>query len=221
MINLVKDNMIPYGFDKLPILKNRVNKKHNIYDCDEVGLVNYQWNDYGYRASFDYAPLLNEDKIVCIGCSFTEGVGLDEEDTWPNMLASKLGKKYLNLGLSNGSDGYVVWQIMNVLKNVQTENIYVLMPPPGRFFFLNDIMFDNVQSWDIEKPNVSFNKHYEYDRFILKSICEKYSIKYLDCYEFGTIFTKAKDNHHFGLDYQTTITNEFYKLWQKENTYQP
>ena len=212
MINLVHDNMISYEFNKLPILKSRVNKVVSKYDADKIGKVQYKWNDYGYRASFDYTPILTEDKIVCIGCSFTEGVGLDEEETWPDMLASKLNKPYLNLGLACGSDGYIVWQIMNVLQNIQTNNIYVLKPPPARSFFLNDTTFDNIQSGDIEKPDVSFTRQYEYNRFTLNSICERYNIKHIDCLQFGKMFTTAKDDQHFGIDYQTVITNEFLNL---------
>ena len=88
-----------YIMNELPILKDRINTVKKRHDCDESYLVEYKFNDFGYRASFDYKDLLKKPKIVCIGCSFTEGVGLYEEETWPFLLSQKMGLPFFNLGI--------------------------------------------------------------------------------------------------------------------------
>jgi hypothetical protein len=197
-----------YKLDKLPILLDRVNSLNTTWDSDNSELVKYKFNDYGYRSSYDYKSLMDSNKIICIGCSFTEGIGLDIEETWPYLLSQKIGLPYLNLGIAGGSDGYVMWQIMNVIKYIQTEHIFVLSPPSGRFFELSDTNFESRQSWDAETIN----------SFTLSALCDRYNISHINTYQYGEeqLWSRAKDNQHFGLDYQTKITEEFYKLLQNK-----
>ena len=56
--------------------------------------IDYKYNSWGYRTK-EFSEL-NDDYILVFGCSFTEGIGLNYDDTW----ASKLGKK-LNLDVFN------------------------------------------------------------------------------------------------------------------------
>jgi hypothetical protein len=207
-----------YKLDRLPILIDRVNKTTNKLDSDNSNLVKYQFNDYGYRSQYDYKSLLDTDKIICIGCSFTEGIGLDIEETWPYLLSQKIGLPYFNLGKAGGSDGYVTWQLMNVLKNVQTKNIFVLSPPSGRFFELSDTKFQSIQAWDIETPTETYSNFYELNTFVLSTLCDRYKIPHINSLQLGRghYWTKAKDNQHFGIDYHIKITEEFYKITQQK-----
>lgn len=207
-----------YKLDRLPILIDRINTLTNVWDSDNSGLVEYQFNDYGYRCPYDYKSLLDTDKIVCIGCSFTEGIGLDIEQTWPYLLSQHIGLPYINLGKAGGSDGYVVWQIMNVIKNIQSKNIFVLIPPTGRFFELTDTTFESRQAWDVETPTTSYSNFYELNSFVLTTICDRYKIPYINSLEFspGQTWSKAKDNQHFGSDYHIKIAEEFYKITQQK-----
>lgn len=207
-----------YKLDKLPILLDRVNSLNTTWDSDNSELVKYKFNDYGYRSSYDYKPLMSSNKIICIGCSFTEGIGLDIEETWPHLLSQKIGLPYLNLGIAGGSDGYVMWQIMNVIKHIQTKHIFVLSPPSGRFFELSDTNFESRQPWDVETINTSYSNLYELNNFTLSALCDRYNISHINAYQYGEgqWWSRAKDNQHFGLDYQTKITEEFYKLLQNK-----
>lgn len=201
-----------YIINELPILKNRINQTITKYDCDESGLVEYKFNDFGYRASINYRDLLKKPKIVCIGCSFTEGVGLNENEIWPFLLAEKIGLPFFNLGITNGSHGYIGWQIKNVLEKIQSNNIFVLNPPPGRIFELRDDSFDNIQSWNYEKPGKSYGRLYKLNEFMLEAVCKKYNIVYLNSTDYGDNWEKAKDGQHYGIEYHKMITNEFLKL---------
>lgn len=203
-----------YKLNRLPIITARKSIRIKCYDTDNSNLIEYKFNDYGYRASFDYESILDSEKIVCIGCSFTEGVGLDENETWPYLLSQKIGLPYLNLGIAGGSQGYVMWQIKNVLDTIQTDNIFVLSPPWGRFFDLTDNEFENTQSWDRETETNSYSNFYDLNNFVLSAICKAYKIRHIDCLEYGRgeSWDKAKDNQHFGPNYQQKIADEFYKI---------
>ena len=203
--------MVDYIMNELPILTDRVNKTIKRYDCDESYKVEYKFNDFGYRSSTNYRDLLKQRKIVCLGCSFTEGVGLDEDETWPYLLSQKIGLPFFNLGMVCGSQGYIMWQIQNVLDKIQTDNIFVLKPPPGRIFELRDDSFDNIQSWNYEKPGKSYGRLYKLNDFMLDSVCNTHRISYLSSTDYGDKWEKAKDGHHYGKDYQEMIANEFYK----------
>jgi hypothetical protein len=205
-----------YKLDRLPILIDRVNTTADTWDSDNSNLVKYEFNDYGYRSPYDYKSLLDVDKIVCIGCSFTEGIGLDIEETWPYLLSQHIGLPYINLGKAGGSDGYMMWQLMNVLKNVQAKDIFVLSPPPGRFFELSDTTFQSRQAWDVETPTETYSNFYELNTFVLSALCDRYKIRHINSYQYGEgqWWTKAKDNQHFGPDYHIKIAEEFYKLSQ-------
>lgn len=60
--------------------------------------IEYNLNSYGYRCNeFD------NQEILILGCSQTEGYGLPLELTWPYLLSKKMNKDYINL--AKGGEG--------------------------------------------------------------------------------------------------------------------
>jgi hypothetical protein len=60
--------------------------------------IDYNFNSFGYRCNeFD------NQEILTLGCSQTEGHGLPLELTWPYILSKKMNKNYINL--AKGGDG--------------------------------------------------------------------------------------------------------------------
>ena len=58
--------------------------------------VTYTYNDMGYRTiNFDK---LDSDFVLCFGCSYTEGVGVTDSETWPAMLEKLIETQCINLG---------------------------------------------------------------------------------------------------------------------------
>lgn len=69
--------------------------------------INYKWNAHGYRTHYDFDDL--PDKFaLCFGCSYTEGVGVGESDTWSARLEKTLGFACVNMGISGGSSDVIV-----------------------------------------------------------------------------------------------------------------
>lgn len=98
-----------------PIIKNttKVNKTFDFISCDSEELylknreelgpdwyyydkeIKYKYNSWGYRTKeFEN---LKDEYFISFGCSFTEGVGLAEEDMWVNKLSKELDIDSFNL----------------------------------------------------------------------------------------------------------------------------
>ena len=60
--------------------------------------IKYKNNSYGYRCDE-----FNNQEILTLGCSQTEGHGLPVELTWPYLISQKINKDYINL--AKGGDG--------------------------------------------------------------------------------------------------------------------
>lgn len=64
-------------------------------DYDENTIIEYRGNNYKFRGN-DIKT--NLDSLVVLGCSFTEGIGLNFEHTFGYICAEELGLYYINLG---------------------------------------------------------------------------------------------------------------------------
>jgi hypothetical protein len=53
-----------YKLNRLPILTERCNNIITKYDSDNSNSIDYKFNDYGYRASFDYESLLDSERLI-------------------------------------------------------------------------------------------------------------------------------------------------------------
>lgn len=68
----------------------------------------YKYDNFGFRnipelASIEkMTPKLWKNTFVCIGCSWTFGVGIPGRHTWPAFLQQQIGTRCLNLGVGGG-----------------------------------------------------------------------------------------------------------------------
>ena len=79
--------------------------------------VYYIRNKLGFRTK-DIEDLDKGSYFLAYGCSFTEGVGLAEDETWPYKLGKLLSMDYLNLGVGGGSPDLVHLQSISYVSNV-------------------------------------------------------------------------------------------------------
>ena len=78
---------------------NKNKKKIDSYYTDHN--VVYTYNNMGYR-SVDFNEL-NTSFILCFGCSYTEGIGVTDADTWPARLENVMDTQTVNLGMGGSS----------------------------------------------------------------------------------------------------------------------
>ncbi len=116
-----------YGTDSEQNFKNYPNSKYN-----ETSIV-YKFNSHGYRTKeFDFT--LPKPRILCLGCSHTEGVGVPESATWPTQLQTKFFDFDLyNMGVSGCSCDTISRLLINTCSILKPNKIFILWPDSTRY----------------------------------------------------------------------------------------
>ena len=74
----------------------------------------------------------DEDKknydIVCLGCSCTYGMGLENNQTWPYILGQKTNSQVANLGVIGAGIDSILKQYFFFKRNMTAKQIYILLP---------------------------------------------------------------------------------------------
>jgi hypothetical protein len=96
---------------------------------DHEQAIEYRYNRDGFRGSdFD----VSIPGVMTLGCSFTFGGGLREEQAWPWMVAQYLGIPCYNLAW-NGASSDRCWRMAEYwIPRLQPKYVVMLTPPRGR-----------------------------------------------------------------------------------------
>ena len=121
MINL--DNIIS---NDLIINQNYANKQLYELATDKSGLIKYNMNEHGYRSISPKEK--SEYNVLTLGCSWTMGIGVDNEHIWPNIVSKNLGKSF-NYGMYGVSTSFVAKTFHKFIKSEFTPNIVLIMWP--------------------------------------------------------------------------------------------
>jgi hypothetical protein len=79
-------------------LKERANKTYTTSGNDNTNLCTYTYNELGFRGD----SIKKEGfKVMSLGCSITEGVGVNDEETWPAQFCSHI-KNGVNFNFGTG-----------------------------------------------------------------------------------------------------------------------
>ncbi len=91
---------------------------------DHAAII-YQYNEHGFRDdAFDDRPC-----GLALGCSYTEGVGVAADETWPAQLAKLVGYKVWNLGIGGvGID--TCFRVMEFWAPILRPRFIALLDPP-------------------------------------------------------------------------------------------
>ena len=154
-------------------------------------VVTSQWdttlnlNEYGYRSdSFD-----GVDGFMFLGCSLTEGVGLEEHETWPWIVGKHFDVKVWNLGLSGEGDDMCFLNALRWIPKLKPKLVCMLIPPAGRFLFFDydEKLFDEFHAYYLpNRPKFPWLFH-ENNLYLstlknvlgIKSICDEYDIPFV------------------------------------------
>jgi hypothetical protein len=145
--------------------KESINKKS--YEIQVVDRDNeYTINALGLRGNIKKDP-----DTISLGCSYTFGVGIPENGTWPDILAKQTGKNILNLGVP----GSTIKKLSELAiryssKYEKPKTIFALFPGFFRNMLIEDINFYSssrnmhpTKQSDVEKQSTFQSKIY-YDR---------------------------------------------------------
>ena len=199
---------------------------------DKPDAIQYRFNSDGFRCDeFDQSLCL-----MSLGCSFTGGVGLREQDIWCSKLAHILDLKLANLGVGGASFDTVVRLLNYWLPRLNVGLVAILEPPPARFeVFLNDIpqvfapLFNNKpfdlfkKLWYLQPENTLVNVWK--NRLVVQQLCQQHSVPVamidfvagLGGYQSGYQWNTARDMMHYGAENHTWCAEQFQNHIRKHN----
>lgn len=137
-----------YGPEKTKFYEDQKNGVANLYSDTDI---EYKFNKWGFRCvDFDQIPE-NSMRILSLGCSNTEGIGLPEHHTWSyilNDMISKLENKTtvnLNLGAGGSSNKMIAIRGIHAVETLKPDIIFVSWTYTMRTMYV----YDNraVENW--------------------------------------------------------------------------
>ena len=95
--------------------------------------ITYKFNEQGFRSD----PFQGEGAVF-LGCSFTQGIGIDWERTWSYLVARKLGLKCWNLGIGGSSNDTAFRLAYHWIPILKPKFVFYLPTVEYRFEFITE-----------------------------------------------------------------------------------
>lgn len=88
--------------------------------------VNYCYNSRGYRDN-EWPSTIDELKksIWCVGDSFTAGIGVKFEHTWPYILQQQTSMRTVNISMDGASNGWIAARACEIISELSPANIVI------------------------------------------------------------------------------------------------
>lgn len=107
-------------------LAERVNNTYKTSGNDNTKLCDYTYNELGFRGES-----INKQgfKIMSLGCSHTEGVGVNNDETWPAQFAKLIPNGVdMNFGTGGRSGDFVVRCLFSYYDLIKPDLVLIFYP---------------------------------------------------------------------------------------------
>jgi hypothetical protein len=95
----------------------------------EPGAITYKINSHGFRSD----EIDDRDCMIALGCSFTIGIGLPVESTWPQIVGKALGLVPYTMAWGGTSADTCFRLAEYWIPQLKPKAVFMLTPPPSRF----------------------------------------------------------------------------------------
>ena len=123
----------PIGFEIASYkysLKRRINKTYKTCGSDSTELCTYSYNELGFRGDSIHKKGF---RVMSIGCSLTEGVGVNNKNTWSAQFCSHIPNSVnLNFGVSGRSNDYISRCLISYCDEIKPNLILIMYTHPQR-----------------------------------------------------------------------------------------
>ena len=111
-------------------LDERKNKSFKTSGSDDTGLCVYTYNELGFRGD----SIKKEGfKVMSFGCSNTEGVAVNDDETWPAQFTSLIPNGVnFNFGTGGRSNDFIVRCLLTYYDVIKPDLVLVMYPSPLR-----------------------------------------------------------------------------------------
>lgn len=149
--------------------------------------IYYQFNSYGYRTKeFDFESL--RPTVLCLGCSFTVGIGVNEFESWPAHIQSNFtDHNVYNLGYAGASCDTVA-RILSAIKNkLNPKIVFIAWPNKSRYEIYGNNCIENLNPHNRDYKLISSDDCYyfnirEKNKFIVNCLSKLYGYKVISLY---------------------------------------
>ena len=167
-----------------PSDKEETYEEHNnLYKKDDII---YKFNDNGFRC--DEFSLENNNRIVFLGCSITEGIGVHQHEIWANIFLEKLKIKfntfipYWNLSLAGSGIDALLRAYYNYYDLLKPQYVIAYFPCYRKEIYNNTHEIQSLNVNDYQNYSDFFNENsiiYETSKnfLLLQNLMEKYNTK--------------------------------------------
>ena len=141
-------------------LSERKNKSFKTSGSDSTTNNLYTYNDLGFRG--DSLPLVGK-KLMAVGCSHTEGIGVNDNQTWPHYLSKLLNYSHINFGFTGRSNDYIARCILTFTEEIKPDLVCIMNSYPERREYYTkengvEPFHPNPWGWFSESKNTNYFK---------------------------------------------------------------
>jgi hypothetical protein len=105
------------------------------YGWDQPGGITYEFNSLGFRGQ---EPDWSKPSLFTFGCSFTMGIGLKQEQTWPWLVGKALGLQVVNFAMGGKSSDWCFRMAQYWVRKNKPTLALMLAPPHERLELVTD-----------------------------------------------------------------------------------
>ena len=203
----------------------------------EPGAITYKINSHGYRCDeFD-----DRDCMIALGCSFTVGIGLPLQSTWPQLVGAALNLVPRTLAWG-GSSADTCFRLAEYwIPRLRPRAVFMLTPPPNRFELILasgdppiDVYLPSSESKSATEVD-SFLKHWhtadensrlnaKKNKLAIKAMCDEFEIP---CFIYDTFdhmahsreqIGYARDRMHCGPEGHIALANRMVYDWSQKQS---
>lgn len=111
-------------------LKERINKTYKTSGSDNTGICTYTYNELGFRGD---SVSKKGFRVMSIGCSITEGVGLNDNETWSHQFCRLINNGVdFNFGVSGRSNDFISRCLISYFDVINPDLVLVMYTYPHR-----------------------------------------------------------------------------------------
>jgi hypothetical protein len=111
-------------------LDERKGKTYKTSGTDNTGLCNYTYNELGFRGD---SVRKGGFKVMSLGCSNTEGVGVNDHETWPFQFTNLIPNGVnFNFGTGGRSNDFIVRCLLTYYDIIKPDLILIMYTSPLR-----------------------------------------------------------------------------------------
>jgi hypothetical protein len=111
-------------------ISDKINKVYKTSGSDNTGKCIYTYNELGFRGDSIHKEGF---KVMSIGCSNTEGVGVNDNETWPAQFTNLIPNGVnMNFGMGGRSNDYISRCLLTYYDLIQPDLVLIMYTSPHR-----------------------------------------------------------------------------------------